>query len=293
MFLQCFPEVCQVVFKFCFLRVSMVIIVVQMDAALMVITCVQWLAKTDPIIIVPGDMAGTAVLKCPPFLIDEAAVQRGEALRHDHKAVSALVHEPDVIRAEIAAVQDDTDPFITVSSGFFQHVLQLRRIVDAAQIVLIKQRFSVLHIIRDGQVEDGVSAVDLWMPVFYHLNVPGLVVFVRGVIGDIYPVILIVLCIPVIKKSCDLILRDPFQKIGDVGIAVDMHLRIKERMVKRVIRIVLSDIALGDDGVGSQVQYQRSVFLVEIFQEVILHLQFLRDPLQDNVCAGPQTAAAF
>ena len=69
-----------------------------------------------------------------------------ESINLDDEIITLAVHEMDVSFAEIPAVKDKADMFITVALRLFQHELQLGNIDDAPRVSFIKKRFLIIPV---------------------------------------------------------------------------------------------------------------------------------------------------
>ncbi len=79
------------------------------------------------------------------------------APRHDDERKPVLVHEPDVVMAEVAAVQDEAHVVVAVALGLREHELQLAHVHDAAGVLLVEEWLAVPLVVCYGVVEDAVQ----------------------------------------------------------------------------------------------------------------------------------------
>jgi len=85
--------------------------------------------------------------------------QRFHSLHHDNEVETVLVHVPDIFSAEAAVIENKANLMIAITFCLLQHDLQLRHICNTSRILLIKERNGVGIVIRNGIVENRLSAL--------------------------------------------------------------------------------------------------------------------------------------
>ena len=146
--------------------------------------------------------------KCAAVFFYKGRHQGLTAFNHDNEGISAFLHVAYVVFAEVTAVEDEAYFFIAILRHLIHHMHKLGDIRYGAGIFLIKQRHPVGLIKGQGKVKDRNPLIILCFALLYEFYVTGITVFIRGVIGNIYPLLMIPSFIPVVKKPYRLFLSD-------------------------------------------------------------------------------------
>ncbi len=179
----------------------------------------------------------TLVLKGSLHFKDELADKGFHPFHHDDEIIVAFIHVVDLALAEIAAVKYKGRLPVTVTFCLGEHHLYLRDIDDASGIILIKELLRIFPVKCDRVIKYGLACVFLGVPVFNEINVAGLAVLVRGVVGDINFLPVVALDVPLILECDTLIPREAVYEIRDLRIAVYLHLAGEKLLVERIVRI--------------------------------------------------------
>ena len=171
---------------------------------------------------------------------------------HKDKSIVVSLHVVYVFLAEISAIKDETDIFVTIFFYLIDHVFELWNIRDGAGIFLIEKRNTVCFVKGQSYIEDRQPFFILGFAVLNDINIACITVFVGRIIWDVDALLMITFFVPIVEKSKDLIFGYRFQKPTDLGIAVYPHPIGKERMIESKIRIVLAGIFF----FNNQVEYE-------------------------------------
>ena len=203
-----------------------------------------------------------------------------------------LIHIPDIVLAEVSSVKDEADLFILIFLDLINHINELGNICDRARILLVEQRYLVILVKSNANIEYRKAFVVLGFPVFNEVNISCLTILIGRVIGDIDLLGMIPLFIPVIEKAYCLLPVDRFQKATDCYITVNSHLVREQWMTEGEIRIILASIVFINNEIGNQIKEQAAI-LLEMFLQHLRNVVLVQHFLNDDVGTNPQCAAAI
>ena len=169
------------------------------------------------------------------------------SFHHNDVTESIIVHVSQIFFAKISSIKNKSNLSIAISLNFFNHKLQLRNIINTSWILLIHQWFTIIQIISYGIVKDWEASIHLSSSVLDHTDISGFAVLIRRIIRDINPLSMISFFIPFVQKSLPLILINTSEEFRKSGITINFHVFCKQRMVKRIVRIILCCITLRND----------------------------------------------
>ena len=213
------------------------------------------------------------------------------APRHDDEREPVLVHEPDVVAAEVAAVQDEAHVVVAVALRLREHELQLAHVHDAAGVLLVEERLAVFLVVGDGVVEDGRTAVLLGVAVLDHLYVARLAVLVRRVVRDVDAVPALAPYVPAFQELGDLVLRHLREERGHGRVGVAPHPRREHGVVVGVVGVVLRRVVLGYERVCREIAQQPVAAVVEDAVQCEVELGLGEHPAHQQERPYPQAAA--
>ena len=162
---------------------------------------------------------------------------------------------------------------------------------DAPGIFLVEDRLSVIHIIAYGIIEHGEPHFHLGLSVLDDLYIAGLAVLIRQIIGDVYLFPVALRPVPLIQEAGDLVRRNRMEEIETSGVAVYPHVFCEQRMVVCIVRIILVDVVLRDDGVNSKILEQAKISFREIHSEYLIQLIVLDDLTNHDIRTDKEAAA--
>ena len=125
-----------------------------------------------------SDLISPVVFKGPLLFSDLLADEFFTAFYHYNKSEAITVHISQVLFAKISPVKDKSYVPVTISFHFFNHKLKLRNIIDAAGILLIHQRLTVIQIITYRIIKDWKSRIYFSRTEFYHTDISGFTILV-------------------------------------------------------------------------------------------------------------------
>ena len=227
-----------------------------------------------------SDIICPGILKCPDDPVYGRSYKQAVSLCHDDKMIPKFIHIADICFAKVSPVQNKPNIFIAVCLRFVQRILQLRYVYNTPRIVLIKQRFPVCTVVCYGAVKYGLIRLIFRFPKLNHINISGLAVLVRCIVGDINLFTVISACVPFIQEINCRIITYVVQKTGYFAVAVYVHTRRKQRVVIGIHRIVLSGVVFCKNRISRQIQKQSGIpsqIRRKHFFEMIILNHFLND----------------